>query len=143
MSDKPSAAFLEIEAKRTALAGQLFEVMVKDNWYSAFATCFRDYGAYEPGAREFIYHDQPQFDGEFGRCYLGGRELLYEARAHKARALGTRFDDDRFKAFIEEVLHDELEKFGVVLQWQTRHNWDGSDRVLRLYHKSEKVPPAT
>lgn len=136
----PMATYLAVKAQQAALGDQMFELLVKNNWFGALGTTLRHLDA---EAGDYVYHHEPRLVSGFHRCYVGGREVYHEARKHKERAIDETVDDDRLKELIEEVLADELEKYSIVLQWHTRHNWDGSDRVLYMYHASEDIPPAT
>ncbi|MEO5949864.1 MAG: hypothetical protein ABIQ04_00275 [Candidatus Saccharimonadales bacterium] len=139
---QPSEAFLEVQAQRKVISNQLFELTVKDNWFKALDSSLRSYTGGSTVTHD-RYYAKPELKGLYGRLYLGGSELTQTAREYKEDALGEKINDDRLKELIEEVLHDELEKYGIELKWYRRRNWDGTDRVLLMYSKSENVPSDT
>jgi|GEM_PF-4985423 len=136
MTDKDSAAYDAVEAQQKALGHQLFELLVWDNWYGSLGVALRGYEFADSG-REYTYRSEPNYSpDEHGHHNYVGGSTLEQARRYKAKALGEEIDDDRLKELVEEVLHDELEKYNIELRWMYRTSWDGQDRILCIYPRS-------
>lgn len=142
VSTDPTGPYVDAKTKQFALAYGLFKQFVLHEWYATLALMYTDVDG-TVGNRAVVYLDQPSTTDSYGRRYLGGHVLLVEVRrfAAEARCERGHLDDDKFKQLIEEVLREELDKYGFVLVWRTRHNWDGTDRVLDIYGPGEQVPP--
>ncbi len=133
----PSEAYFQLLARKASTGNQMFELLVKDLWFTTIEQCF--WSIRRGGLK--TYHSEPKLVGTFGRSYLSHGGLNITARGHKEAALGRKVSDSELKKFVEEVLCDELERYGIVLQWYTRNTIGHQDRVLYLYHSSENIPP--
>jgi hypothetical protein len=129
-SSEETLAYQEAQAQRTALQHQLFELMVKEEWFGMLGVVLRDGNGV---TRPYKYFEAPDFSNdERGYHYVG----CWKARDYKSEALGERLSDEQFAELVQEVLQDELDKYNVELRLTVRHNWDGSDKVFCVLPKS-------
>lgn len=126
-----SALLLDNARQRRELDGRQFALTVRESWARVVKNVVQD--------------GQPELVNVHGRVFLGGDELMVTARRSMERALNAgRINDAELKELIEEELFDELDRFGIVLEWRTVGRTYGNyNRVLDLYYKSEAISPAS
>lgn len=135
----PSPTYAKARRREIALGSKRFRLTVEHMWSREVSAALRD-----SDGRVGSTHPSGLNLGEGGsRLYLGGLELMHTARILKSDELGARVDDDQLKELIETILRAELDKYGIVLQWSTRYDWEDHDRVLFMYFESEEIPDAT
>lgn len=128
------APYQEVEYRRKRLSERLARDLITHLWLQSVKLAIDTRLTAEP---ELDPHEaMPLFplvdDEEQTRLrynYLGG-ESMYSARRHREEVISRTIDDDQFKSFVEDVLKDDLEKYGAKLAWYYRSAWDGQDRIL-------------
>ena len=128
-SANETEAHREAVANQVALDHQLFGLLVKEEWYSLLAIALRYPEPELSGAAE-AYLNEPEF--RRGDLFLG----CWDAREYMSRALGRPVGDSEFVALVTHALKEELDKYGIQLRLVTRHNYDGTDQVLRIYARA-------
>lgn len=128
-----TAAYKEAVVSGAALGHELFGLLVREEWYGMLTVALEK-REHVDGTTTYSYLDTPDFGSSAnkGYNYVG----CWQARKYKEKALGERLSDEQFQEMVEEVLKDELDKYNVELRLVTRHNWDGSDQVLRVCPKA-------
>jgi hypothetical protein len=106
-----------VEEQQKEVDDQLFTLLIKKLWLGSLLSALKN------AESEGIELD---FSGHF----FGGWPLS-EAWALKNKAHCERLDEKSFQALVEELLREELDAYGVTLQWRTVHG--GLESARRLY----------
>lgn len=134
-----SVAYYAALEQRKQLSNELFPLMVKDAWYDALLPALnntakkclevRDTQVMNPSDVLMRILSREEYSGR--RYYYISEPALKQARGCRERMLGSKVDEDQLKEIIEEVLHEELSEYNIVLSWTTLH-WGVPERKARV-----------